>query len=495
MASLSTLPTELLCLIISNLDPIALIALSQTSQSFRSFIKPERHHFVQRLLALELQPEHGGIVPLMRTVDNNLTPPMESDEWRRNKYACAGCMKLLTHLMFDNHSILRLGLRKPPPGSEQADKLTDWEPVDDKVAAIQRAHTREATKRERLQPWRRRFIRALRQYARGQGGQMGIGPDAFTRTGEEVRRRQLADIAEAEMYLCGISRHKRMCNECRMQRGDWARHTSSNVGSATVPIVRSRALPFQDEFARWFPNLLDDQVPPLAENERPRPFRVWNFDKRGIVAPTYVMRCRGCAAWQEIAAFRVRRDWFSGGRSMVWEGNLVRCLCSHCFAKKHGQAKLAEALLNCVLTEAGNELRRIQYRLGHGWRIVISDFDAEVGRLRSWQAARNEILGGHRLLLMSPMRGDTLANERDRKELQRRLYRLRRLLMDEVDQRARNEVLQSWYRLWMEDYDLNQASFFRMLDIIAKIKENPQLLVDYALHPDRFRFETASWLS
>ena len=58
--SLEQLPIEHLGHIVRLLDPIELISISQTSSRMRTFVKPSRAHFVERLLARELLPELGG---------------------------------------------------------------------------------------------------------------------------------------------------------------------------------------------------------------------------------------------------------------------------------------------------------------------------------------------------------------------------------------------------------------------------------------------------
>jgi hypothetical protein len=95
-----SLPTEILCAIIRLVDPIGLISLSQASCAFRALIQPSQNDFVQRLLALELDPALGGIVRF-RSRDNNLTPPWDDAEaWKAIRFACVGCMKLLPHTVF-----------------------------------------------------------------------------------------------------------------------------------------------------------------------------------------------------------------------------------------------------------------------------------------------------------------------------------------------------------------------------------------------------------
>ncbi|KAK0754788.1 hypothetical protein B0T18DRAFT_399954 [Schizothecium vesticola] len=49
---LLSMPVEVLCAIVVLLNPISLIAASQTSRALRTFIDPTRHNFIQRLLAL-----------------------------------------------------------------------------------------------------------------------------------------------------------------------------------------------------------------------------------------------------------------------------------------------------------------------------------------------------------------------------------------------------------------------------------------------------------
>lgn len=125
-------PDEIFVHIAQNLDPITLITPSQASRSWRAFINPSRHDYNQRLLALELTPEYGGIVPLFDELSQTLSPPCESPEWKLNKYACCGCMKLPPHMMFGNHALLRRPYRKPPPDIVESNRagVIGWEPLE-----------------------------------------------------------------------------------------------------------------------------------------------------------------------------------------------------------------------------------------------------------------------------------------------------------------------------------------------------------------------------
>ncbi|CAI4211753.1 unnamed protein product [Parascedosporium putredinis] len=96
--SLDSLPTELLCNILCRLDPIGLIS---------------RRHFVERLLALEADPRHGGPPLSFRSRDNHLDPGTSESGWDAMRWACTQCMRLRPHTAFGNHALLRLRYRKP----------------------------------------------------------------------------------------------------------------------------------------------------------------------------------------------------------------------------------------------------------------------------------------------------------------------------------------------------------------------------------------------
>src|ERR1051326_5609099 len=111
MAPLQMLPREIHEQIVTFLDPIGLISLSQTCGYFRTVIKPDRHHFVQRLLALELVPEYGGPIPnIMPAPPFSATviePPLgDIQAWKFMRYACVGCLKLLPPARFANQCLL-----------------------------------------------------------------------------------------------------------------------------------------------------------------------------------------------------------------------------------------------------------------------------------------------------------------------------------------------------------------------------------------------------
>lgn len=250
---LLSMPVEVLCAIFVLLHPISLIATSQTSRTLRTIIDPTHHDFVQRLLALELLPESGGIVPRFRSRDSTIAPPTSSPEWRRNKYACSLCLKLRSHMFFDNHSILRLRLRKPPPGSREATKLTTWEPLElrDPATRHKRARQRAAADKDRLAPERA----AYHQYSTGVGFP-SLARDPLRRNSDFDYGPADESADELEKALCGTERHKRAYNPCRHLRGDWS-HPGRTLGRPDAPIVKSRRVSRHHVLERHFPGLLD----------------------------------------------------------------------------------------------------------------------------------------------------------------------------------------------------------------------------------------------
>jgi hypothetical protein len=130
-ASLQSLSVELQRFIIRLLDPIGLFSLSQASRYFRRTINPTRAEQIERFLALECLPEYGGDRPAILPLDRDQIvagPDWNTDSWQQSRWACAFCLRLLSHTHFDNHFLLRRRYRKPSPRSPAATALTAWEP-------------------------------------------------------------------------------------------------------------------------------------------------------------------------------------------------------------------------------------------------------------------------------------------------------------------------------------------------------------------------------
>ncbi|KAG7285702.1 hypothetical protein NEMBOFW57_007995 [Staphylotrichum longicolle] len=246
------IPLEILQQIVCQLDPISLIALSQASKPWRALINPLRHDHIQRMLALELLPEHGGIVPLFDEQTAKSVPWWGSEEWKSNKYACCGCMKLRSHMMFSNSAILRRPYRKPPPGSVEAAKaaITDWEPL------------------EPSHRWRRIQERAAReQEVRAKWARAAEPKPDPTNPWLRVPRDKETEAAIAK-YLVGTARQKRRCIDCELRLGNWSLLNKPPI-TTKVPVVKSRQLRFSDDWDRHFPGLVES----LDPNQTPKQWR------------------------------------------------------------------------------------------------------------------------------------------------------------------------------------------------------------------------------
>ncbi|KAL2264344.1 hypothetical protein VTK26DRAFT_6587 [Humicola hyalothermophila] len=470
---LASLPPEILGQIITNLDPVSLISLSQTSRGLRAFIGPTRHDFARRLLALELMPEHGGIVPVLRVHGHGeqLSPPWDSEEWKRTRYACCGCMKLLPHMMFDNHAILRLPYRKPPPGTIEAEQafVTDWEPLEPRArwkniqARADRARDEQRERRNAVTAEYRKLVTPPGQ--------------PFVRLS---RTQVIAAELEAERYICGTSRHRRRCVECQHRRGHWSR-LDSHRGTAKVPVVPSRRLHFTDRCEIRFAGLFE----PVPLEKVPRLWLVYRAhvgDEKTFVASLFVARCPACGVWQKQGGLRL---WHYHGRFPENRNSPPdSALCNRCYLETHrgSESSLAEMLSAAVLTVLREDRESLIAQLGFGWGLLYRDFLS--GRLQSEPVGR-EVLGG--LKWSDNPQHEVIFNEADLPDYRRRVARFRTFLQEEADERTRRKVMQAWFQLWLEDYDLLQENYYRLKRRIAWVEENPNVVLDYVTKHDPYR--------
>ncbi|KAF2763330.1 hypothetical protein EJ05DRAFT_496155 [Pseudovirgaria hyperparasitica] len=376
---LALLPVEILSAVFRQLDPSALIAVSQTCQRFREIIKPSRKHFAERLLALELEQQHGGVVFSFRARDNFLDPDWNDDSWNDMRWTCTHCLRLLSHASFDNHSILRLRNRKPMPGTEAAAKfsgITSWEPVERRALTHRQQRQREiiiAT----LKKW---DSRRRREYH-----------DSITSNHDD-------GVAIAhEQVEAGSHRHLRKCNECRFQHGylkrtafikqRWPRGNdpdslcwaySWNKGTAEVPIVKSRRLNFTTPLDRYFPGVAN-----YLETARPAfnlPLqRIYRENAAYQPNTMHMVRCPGCTQWQELRAFRWKpQGWGYGeyigiGIYTSEEGveehfeHVKQMRCNRCILREHGEARLAEELQTQFNSLIVIQQQAVQEIFSGGW--------------------------------------------------------------------------------------------------------------------------------
>lgn len=486
MPNFSQLPPEVLSDVVILLDPIALISLSQTSRFFRNFIRPSKLHFAQRLLALELLPEHGGVTPLFRGRDNRLLPPIEHDSWRNAKYACCSCLRLRHHMWFNNHSILGLYLRKPPPGSLAAAQLTDWVPHSDQTSArVLHAHRNAESDRWIMQEARTKYHRAstgLDRLATFDVDDMG-----------PIDRR----AEEAEKVICGLKRLERQCLECRFQHGHWNRPTRDNLGTRDAPLIISRQREFLDIFERCFPGFIPR--PPKAQ--LPSIFRVEGNETPYLKLILYVCRCFSCGVWQEMAAFRILPDYdrFSPVADIDTQTAMGAINCNHCEFRKFGHTAFTKVITERALGLAATSLAQIRNRLEFGWRLLKNDIKPGNG-LSKHRKSVQELLKGVKHVhvprtLWHP--GGDEANKiasvnafemRDKmlSRNQKRVVKIRAFLEENLNVEEYGELVDSWFKLWLFDYEKNAAAYNRMSRVFICIRDDPQHLVRFLLQQNPY---------
>ncbi|KAL1841766.1 hypothetical protein VTJ49DRAFT_6604 [Mycothermus thermophilus] len=464
------LPTEVLQLIVRELDPIALIALSQTSKAWRAFIRPIRHDFEQRLLALELHPDYGGLVPNWDEYYQKLTPPWDSPEWKTTKYACCGCMKLLTHMMFDNHAILRRHWRKPSVGSVEANKAlrTDWEPFEPALR-WQRIQDRARQAREAQRRWRR-ILDWRRDYLLTNPPTNRFEHRALSPTAEE---------GDAFRRLIGTDRRRRRCVECQRLSGRWGYPRRSRPA-----VANSRQLKFQSVWERFVPGLLEQLTP----DRFPDYWRCIRESSDGVYLTLRVAWCDECCTWQEWAAFR---DWRLYGPDYRAEDSFppLEHVCVKCAVRPpRDQEAEARRVQNRILTFLRDS--DTAWRLGFGWRWVREDLNNQP----DGDKIRTEVLDGLTLEKGRPGYLDqVVVEESNIPDLRRRLLRYRDFVYNEVDEETRNELVSSWFKLWLDQYERLEEVYFLQKRLIQKLEKEPKLILNYMLERDPYYVGRASY--
>ncbi|CAH0034477.1 unnamed protein product [Clonostachys rhizophaga] len=246
--TLTSLPGELHNYIVAELDAIGLISLSQTSHYFRSLIKPNKREMGEWLLAIEDRREHEAHV---QQYSEQRTRPRGSrvykKRWELHKWACTGCLRMLSHIHFDNRSL----------------------------------HTASTTAR-----WRR----------------CGYIQTSWTpkRSGGE-RDSRLWELVCSPVW-------DRLCNECQYQAGILSPPSSAWDGQRPAPVQCSRTALFRSTLDRFYPCLErvlggTQPVSPHAKDcshcqeRRFSPHRVYQWQ-------LCMARCPGCERWQELREFR-----------------------------------------------------------------------------------------------------------------------------------------------------------------------------------------------
>ncbi|KAK8059194.1 hypothetical protein PG996_009124 [Apiospora saccharicola] len=404
--TLDSLPVEILCGILRHLDPITLIAFSQTSSHYRKVISPSKRHYAERLLALELLEQHGGVTLNFRSKHNIISPDWRDPVCDAMRWACTNCLRLLPHTAFGNHFILGLGYRKPEPGSPAAEPVSSWEPSRDVrywqslKQYKQRPDLVFEQKRQRLQfsgastsnYWRYATARDAEYSGNGNALIRLIKlamtqPPGFRPSLAEHTRGRQEMVQFTLMYerdQAGYKRHLRRCLECNWQCGELRPHTTQYDGTlggtARVPLAHSRQLYFGCGLDRYFPGF---SYPP--GNERPAHnapiFTIHRQNASDEPFTLHMVRCPGCTRWQELRAFRVGSwpaRWTVGygmsenrGDFENWDGRRLSAaffdglICNHCLAAAadDGMERLRDELLGFWLNCANARLEKLDDQL------------------------------------------------------------------------------------------------------------------------------------
>ena len=375
--SFSLLPPELQCSIIRLLDPIALIAISQTNTYFRRLVAPSHRHFTERLLGLELLMAHGGWGLAFDPVGGAPIFPKKGAGWTSKRWACTRCRRLLSHAHFDNHSITKLAYRKPPTVySPNKLPATSWEPTWSLVYPPK--SKKEAAKLRNNKLRRQYFLSTLSEESfmhltvggvvlasrdklallkmwDVDGFQNMTEADLLDMEYETIVRILHRMAKKLEPERAGYKRHLRKCLECRFRLGHLSRPP---YGLASVPIVPSRQIEYNLNLDRWFPGFsarLDNQRPPTT----PVIFRIQRSEPRSALYTLFIARCPVCSTWRELRDFRIGgiyQHWVprigSGlqAAAKTWTGSEMtdevvgNAVCNACYARTHGREKLGEVL-------------------------------------------------------------------------------------------------------------------------------------------------------
>ncbi|RYP71655.1 hypothetical protein DL769_004649 [Monosporascus sp. CRB-8-3] len=538
--SLDTLPTEVQCSIFRLLGPVGLISASQTCKSFRGIINPERRHFVERLLALECLEEHGGPSAIFRARDNALQPNWDDEKWESMRWACTGCLRLLPHRHFDNHSLLRLGYRKPVIGSPAVLTPSSREPSGKIISDAARKRRRDAERRE-LKMLKRRYAIAttLNWGQPRQGHSLGARLRTFHEAGmEEFLNMSLEEFEKlntfeeaalldrvawsVERLRRGFKRRLRKCNECRFQQGSLRSHTETsrsvqhqtrvNLGTKTVPIVISRRLTFGTYLERYFPTACAELGLPKPDCGDAPVFTIYRHGAHERFFTIYMIRCPQCARWLEMRAYRCGGRWPKwwpacrhrwGTQFKNWDKTPVNeefinsMRCNSCYAAEHGEDKLSQTLAEWFHLLADIQIRELEYMLNYGWSSVwgsvdpsISSKRIEIPRKYHFQV-RSEVLAG---LPWKDYDDKFRGIDYERADLQllNKKHKLWVQLLPKWYEKPEPTSLHwpdfvDWFECWMDGYDRLEANWVWLRKCEEELKEKPKILAEWALRNEIHR--------
>ncbi|RDL41694.1 Uncharacterized protein BP5553_01673 [Venustampulla echinocandica] len=452
------LPTDIQVLILPCLTSTSLISLSQTNRHFRQLIDPQRNQFVNRLLELECLPEYGGEV----TINEHAKIIIPSGTV---SYACIHCLKIIPHTHFDNHALLRLRFRKPPPESRASQQLCGWTSGGAKARGLKR--------------------------------QADLRNDTLTNWIWQNSSSGIPESKLLELYKIGTTRNRRICNECKFITGFWSRnagnqsqswggkHRNSNVGTAGVPVVKGRQRRCHDSTERYFWDLF----PIAADTEYPSRWKIYregNCDWWSL----WSIRCPGCAIWQERAAFRKGSGYGVKAtpadpdmwRQDDWDGpHFEEWRCNRCFETSVGKEELGRQLLAFWKRLVDFEISTFNLLLRAGW-YAVGEIERFTEKKYSWEKIVKNDSVSSQLLRRIPTAQEIMELDVEKR---RPYYRiLKRWLNSLDDPAAALGVVMDRNRFgeWSNDYEITEKRI-EDLETYTKILEaDPGKLVTFALN-------------
>lgn len=511
--SLTTLPIEIQCAIFRLLDPIGLIAISQTDSRLRKLIQPTKIHFAERLLALECLVEEGGVTPIFSPKTNKFDPHWTSPEWNSMRWACTTCMRLRPSTEFDNHSLMKLRYRKPIPGSPAAKLYTSWEPWRARRAQKGRRQTLEASPEEKK--LRRRHEIAMTHNFRQPKWYQDPGerlasfqesglemfadmtlPEFIKLEPEEEKFLFDQEVCLIELVRAGFKRGLRTCNECRYQRGDFKPKPTGEGGTEKVPIVTSRRIEAANVLDRFLPGISDlfktrppFDTPVLTIYRHGTRYRLWTL---------YMIRCPGCAQWKESRKFMFGSFWGhwqphpasaqsiwheSGGfRNWDWtrvsESMIDNLLCNNCHVAERGRDAFRDEFFR-FLTWIVEVLQfNMESPLSYGWGFLHGasnychkTFKKQVRHFLEMPYRRTRFRRGNN--------GYTY----DDVALFRLYFNQWLELRERLIQEGKAEWIRedTWFGTWIHAYDEIEANWRWFKGIQLEVETRNEALVDWVL--------------
>ncbi|KAF5571519.1 hypothetical protein FPHYL_265 [Fusarium phyllophilum] len=366
-ASLGNLPAELKQKIARLVDPIGLISLSQTNCHFRYVIEVEERQRIERLLALECIPKHGGSPTLFTNWYDK--PAWHQRDRLEARWACTGCMRLRPYYRFQYKFLSEVIWRKPMPGSPRTNVFTSWEPTQRGVAA---QITPSADGGRSLQDCYQAIVGDIFRYHPAylltlyQFHQVGYMAGFTVRdlqqmilfNPQELRRRlRLSLIAMENSGVFGSDRYFRKCIECQFKSDVFNNATIAShnglYGTEKFPIISIENHLISSPLDRYFPGILES-----LQQGRPRG-RFYNGYPK--LWPVWMARCPRCAKWKELSVFRIGagagglpgrelESWEPAVGRLTWDGVILtqdvfeKARCNECFMKQNGRIALADYL-------------------------------------------------------------------------------------------------------------------------------------------------------